>query len=215
MPAAKPPEFRRRAVELAHRGDQPVAQIAKDLGISGPPNYLTTLTRRRRPRGAASPVRAPASPARRQVVDVAEVQALPAQQRTPLAIGRTLGRVWSGVHWAGTTGPAACRRSTLIRSRAVPSHDFSASSRRTLSVSHNRGGRASRALVVSRRPPGPPPPPPPRPLPPLSVPRSKRVGAHRSRSCSEAGTPLAFARHGLGSDELDSVLETSRVHGKS
>lgn len=34
MPAAKPPEFRRRAVELASRGDQPVAQIAKDLGIS-------------------------------------------------------------------------------------------------------------------------------------------------------------------------------------
>jgi transposase len=34
MPAAKPPEFRRRAVELARRGDQPVAQIAKDLGIS-------------------------------------------------------------------------------------------------------------------------------------------------------------------------------------
>lgn len=34
MPAAKPPEFRRRAVELARRGEQPVAQIAKDLGIS-------------------------------------------------------------------------------------------------------------------------------------------------------------------------------------
>jgi transposase len=34
MPAAKSPEFRRRAVELARRGDQPVAQIAKDLGIS-------------------------------------------------------------------------------------------------------------------------------------------------------------------------------------
>jgi transposase len=34
MPAAKPPEFRRRAVELARRGDEPVAQIAKDLGIS-------------------------------------------------------------------------------------------------------------------------------------------------------------------------------------
>jgi transposase len=34
MPAAKPPEFRRRAVELARGGDQPVAQIAKDLGIS-------------------------------------------------------------------------------------------------------------------------------------------------------------------------------------
>jgi transposase len=34
MPAAKPPEFRRRAVELARGGDQPVARIAKDLGIS-------------------------------------------------------------------------------------------------------------------------------------------------------------------------------------
>lgn len=34
MPAAKPPEFRRRAVELARAGDQPVAKIAKDLGIS-------------------------------------------------------------------------------------------------------------------------------------------------------------------------------------
>lgn len=35
MPAAKPPEFRRRAVELAREGLKPVAQIAKDLGISG------------------------------------------------------------------------------------------------------------------------------------------------------------------------------------
>jgi transposase-like protein len=34
MPAAKPPEFRRRAVELAREGVKPVAQIAKDLGIS-------------------------------------------------------------------------------------------------------------------------------------------------------------------------------------
>jgi transposase len=34
MPEAKPPEFRRRAVELARLGEQPVAQIAKDLGIS-------------------------------------------------------------------------------------------------------------------------------------------------------------------------------------
>lgn len=33
MPAAKPPEFRRRAVDLARSGQQPVAQIAKDLGI--------------------------------------------------------------------------------------------------------------------------------------------------------------------------------------
>jgi transposase len=34
MPAPKPPEFRRRAVELARRRDKPIAQIAKDLGIA-------------------------------------------------------------------------------------------------------------------------------------------------------------------------------------
>ena len=34
MPAPRPPEFHRRAVELARRREQPVAQIAKDLGIS-------------------------------------------------------------------------------------------------------------------------------------------------------------------------------------
>lgn len=34
MPAPRPPEFRRRAVELARQGEQPVAVIAKDLGIS-------------------------------------------------------------------------------------------------------------------------------------------------------------------------------------
>jgi transposase len=34
MPAAKPVEFRRRAVELARQGDKPVAQIARDLGVS-------------------------------------------------------------------------------------------------------------------------------------------------------------------------------------
>ncbi|MFF2267052.1 transposase [Cellulosimicrobium cellulans] len=34
MPAAKPPEFRRRAVDLARRGDAPVRQVATDLGIS-------------------------------------------------------------------------------------------------------------------------------------------------------------------------------------
>jgi transposase len=34
MPAAKPPEFRRRAVDLARSGQQPVARIASDLGIS-------------------------------------------------------------------------------------------------------------------------------------------------------------------------------------
>ncbi len=30
----QPPEFRRRAVDLARSGDQPVAKIAADLGIS-------------------------------------------------------------------------------------------------------------------------------------------------------------------------------------
>src|ERR1700712_1088933 len=34
MPAAKPPEFRRRAVDLVRRGEQSVPQIAKDRGIS-------------------------------------------------------------------------------------------------------------------------------------------------------------------------------------
>jgi transposase-like protein len=34
MPAPHPPEFRRRAVELARQGDTPLLQLAKDLGIS-------------------------------------------------------------------------------------------------------------------------------------------------------------------------------------
>ncbi|GDY28763.1 hypothetical protein GTS_03960 [Gandjariella thermophila] len=34
MPAPHPAEFRQRAVELARQGDKPVAQIAKELGIS-------------------------------------------------------------------------------------------------------------------------------------------------------------------------------------
>jgi transposase-like protein len=34
MPAAKPLEFKRRAVELAREGVKPVAQVARDLGIS-------------------------------------------------------------------------------------------------------------------------------------------------------------------------------------
>ena len=34
MPRAHPPEFRRRAVELARLRESPVAQIATDLGIS-------------------------------------------------------------------------------------------------------------------------------------------------------------------------------------
>ena len=34
MPRARPPEFRQRAVELARQREQPIAKIAKDLGIS-------------------------------------------------------------------------------------------------------------------------------------------------------------------------------------
>ena len=34
MPAAKPPDFRRRAVERARSGEYPVAKIAGDLGIA-------------------------------------------------------------------------------------------------------------------------------------------------------------------------------------
>src|SRR3954453_23165881 len=34
MPAAHPPEFRQRTVDLARLREQPVAKIAKDLGIS-------------------------------------------------------------------------------------------------------------------------------------------------------------------------------------
>ena len=34
VPAAQPQEFRRRAVDLARSGQQPVAKIAADLGIS-------------------------------------------------------------------------------------------------------------------------------------------------------------------------------------
>ena len=34
MPAPKPPEFRRRAVELARLREKPIAEIAKNLQIS-------------------------------------------------------------------------------------------------------------------------------------------------------------------------------------
>lgn len=34
MPAPHPPEFRRRAVELAREGSRPIAQLAQELGIS-------------------------------------------------------------------------------------------------------------------------------------------------------------------------------------
>jgi transposase-like protein len=35
MPKAHPPEFRRRAVELACAGGKPKSELARDLGISG------------------------------------------------------------------------------------------------------------------------------------------------------------------------------------
>jgi len=34
MPAPKPVEFKRRAVELVRQADKPVAEIARDLGVS-------------------------------------------------------------------------------------------------------------------------------------------------------------------------------------
>ncbi len=34
MPAPKPAEFRRRAVELAREGNKPIVQVARELGIS-------------------------------------------------------------------------------------------------------------------------------------------------------------------------------------
>lgn len=34
MPKARPPEFRRRAVELARAGGKPQSELARDLGIS-------------------------------------------------------------------------------------------------------------------------------------------------------------------------------------
>jgi transposase-like protein len=34
MPAAYPPEFKRRAVELARQGDKPIAQLSRELGVA-------------------------------------------------------------------------------------------------------------------------------------------------------------------------------------
>ena len=34
MPAPYPPEFKRRAVELARLGEKPIAQLAKELGVA-------------------------------------------------------------------------------------------------------------------------------------------------------------------------------------
>ncbi|EFV13440.1 transposase [Segniliparus rugosus] len=45
MPVAHPEEFRRRAVELARTSGQPLARIAKDLGINDGTlrNWLTGI----------------------------------------------------------------------------------------------------------------------------------------------------------------------------
>jgi transposase len=47
MPAPHPPEFRRRAVELARLGDKPVREVAQDVGISESclRNWLTQAAR--------------------------------------------------------------------------------------------------------------------------------------------------------------------------
>jgi transposase len=34
MPAAYPPEFKQRAVEMARRREKPIAQLAKELGVA-------------------------------------------------------------------------------------------------------------------------------------------------------------------------------------
>jgi hypothetical protein len=57
MPAAHPEEFRRRAVELARLREKPIAQIAKDIGIS---ESLPA------PLDGSTPTFAPAAPWRRR-----------------------------------------------------------------------------------------------------------------------------------------------------
>ena len=61
MPAPKPPEFRRRAVELVAQGE-PVAQVAKDLGISESclRSWMEQRRRRRRAQGGPDQRRAEA-----------------------------------------------------------------------------------------------------------------------------------------------------------
>ena len=55
VPAPHPPEFRRRAVELARLGEQPVAAIAKELrDLRVVPAELDGPGRRRRARHARS-----------------------------------------------------------------------------------------------------------------------------------------------------------------
>lgn len=71
MPAAHPPEFRRRAVELARLREKPVAQIAADLGISDSclRNWMrqADLDEGRRDDGLTSPERAELVELRRQL----------------------------------------------------------------------------------------------------------------------------------------------------
>ena len=57
MPAAHPPEFRRRAVELARLREKPIATIATDLGISE--SCLTYSLARAHPRLDGSPETVP------------------------------------------------------------------------------------------------------------------------------------------------------------
>ncbi len=45
MPRPHPPEFRRRAIELARLGDQPLSKIAADLGISDSDHAHVNLPR--------------------------------------------------------------------------------------------------------------------------------------------------------------------------
>ncbi len=65
MPRAYPEEFRRDVVEIARRNETPIAQIAKDFGISDAvirrwlakadvEDGLKPVARRRRGRGAAT-----------------------------------------------------------------------------------------------------------------------------------------------------------------
>ena len=57
MPRAYPPEFRRRAVELARLREQPISRIAAELGIaagSSPPPLQTTASAATSNAGTAS-----------------------------------------------------------------------------------------------------------------------------------------------------------------
>ena len=54
MPAPESPEVRRRAVELARRRDEPVAEIARDLGISESCPRRWMVRRGRGPQGGLS-----------------------------------------------------------------------------------------------------------------------------------------------------------------